>query len=756
MGAEAAPAADFKTKAQARVDWARKNGFPGGIDSTKYKVVLDPTHNMIFFSAKSDAELAAVRAELEGFAEYQWRVLFKKNPGELLCIVLLTTEDLGKANRAGLFGRTGGSACFAPNTNMLYVGDDPSVVPFQINLGVHEFTHALNTFDFRARGLGAPPLWFTEGLASLFEASDRVGDEYVPRLNGVRLNWLRIPNRRIVAWTQFMADPRAFIGNGSAQDVQSSYGQSRFMMFYMYEKGVLKKFYDTYADNLKAGKPDAAKAAVESVFGKPVDAVQADWIAWLDEKIKSVPQFVPGPLKPLAFKPPAEVFGGKALELTGITFKAVKPEDKVTGTLFWRRKGGTEFESVTVEPAGRNGYKATLPAEATQEAFEYYLSMQEAGGNPVCEPDAGANGPFAVTPDLTPPTAVPDLTATAKSYRVALRWTPATDDRKVAGYQVYRGAADKFAPDAKTLIGKAAAGAVEYADNAPTPKRSAWYAVRAIDAVGREGELRYLKVDVPGEQPPDALKLTVTPGSKAIVLSWPAELEPNVAAVEIYRGEGKDSALKKIGEITDLKITRFVDQATHPGTEYRYTVRPRSRTGLAGEYSQTVTASPLRYLRRINCGGPEVPSEDGVPWEADKVKPNSALQSDGTKVWTVPDPVKDTGPLKDIYQSERWANQSIGYAFDMEPGRYEVVLYFAETTASLSGKGKRTFDIVINGETVATKVDVFSEAGGPMTPWQFRKIIGVAGREITVGLTADPTGPAIKGIEIRGLAPGGR
>ena len=40
-----------------------------------------------------------------------------------------------------------------------------------------------------------------------------------------------------------------------------------------------------------------------------------------------------------------------------------------------------------------------------------------------------------------------------------------------------------------------------------------------------------------------------------------------------------------------------------------------------------------------------------------------------------------------------------------------------------------------------------------MMPWEFRHVVDVAGRELRVGVLAQPTGPAIKGIEIRGLPP---
>ena len=122
-------------------------------------------------------------------------------------------------------------------------------------------------------------------------------------------------------------------------------------------------------------------------------------------------------------------------------------------------------------------------------------------------------------------------------------------------------------------------------------------------------------------------------------------------------------------------------------------------------------------------------------------------------MWAVADPVRALDSLNGICQTERWANGHVRYAFEVDPGRYEVVLHFAETNPNFFGKAKRQFDIVVNDQTAAEKVDIFSEAGGSMTAWEFRKTADVTGRELKIGVSANPTGPAIKGIEVRGLSP---
>ncbi|MBM3994872.1 MAG: hypothetical protein FJ303_12070 [Planctomycetes bacterium] len=464
------------------------------------------------------------------------------------------------------------------------------------------------------------------------------------------------------------------------------------------------------------------------------------------QRSKSIEQQLPASLAGMRVLMPAstEFLGGQETMLGEIRYLPEKNDSKPVATLFWRPKGEAKFASLPLEATARNRFKAFLPASVTKTPFEYYVEIQEVAGKPVREP---AKGELLAIPDLTPPTAVPEIVATTiKSYRVALAWKPATDDRKVVGYRVYRGAMDKFPLETKALLGKLPGDALAFADNGPPPKTAAWYAVQAIDVVGREGEARYLRVDVPDHQPPaNTLKLEAAPSTKSILVVWSGELEPIVTAMEVYRGEGKDGPLAKIGEVKDPKKTSFLDKDTKPGSDYRYVIRPRSSAGLLGEPGNVAIGTLLRYLKRINCGGPEIMGEDGVPWESDLGGGHSTLKYGGTRIWHTGDPAKD------IYKSERWAGTGLGYEFKLEPGRYEIVLHFAETNSDFAGKGKRLFDIEINGKTEAEKVDVFTQAGGAAKPWQFRHIVELKAAELEIKLLANPVGPAIKAIEIRGL-----
>ena len=150
--------------------------------------------------------------------------------------------------------------------------------------------------------------------------------------------------------------------------------------------------------------------------------------------------------------------------------------------------------------------------------------------------------------------------------------------------------------------------------------------------------------------------------------------------------------------------------------------------------------------KRINCGGPTIESTDG-DWEADDGKSHLYLTSSGTRTFTLKEPAPGTGDMQQMHQDERWANQYVEYTVPVEPGAYDVVLHFAETNKSFQVIGKRQFNIIINNLTVAEKFDIFKAANGP-GPHPYRQRVEVTEGPIEIRLQGNPTGPAIKGIEI--------
>ena len=263
-------------KAVTRIRQAMKKR---GVDISKYKSVYDHDRNFIYLHTKTDEQLTVVRKGLEDYAEHQWKHLFQNKPDRPLYIILLTAAD----SRRVLGGRAGGVYSAAGNT--LFCGDIPVLKLMKTSVVVHEFTHALHFADMLARQQ-RHPIWLIEGLATLFEASDRNGG--VKPLHSYRLAVIQsaVRAKAHIEWKTLMKlNHLQFM-----RAARLTYAQSRYMLLYMHENGLLKRFYDEYTDKENYKGDKSALEAFEVVFGKPIEAVERDWKQWvLKQKVPPVP-----------------------------------------------------------------------------------------------------------------------------------------------------------------------------------------------------------------------------------------------------------------------------------------------------------------------------------------------------------------------------------------------------------------------------------------------------------------------------------
>jgi hypothetical protein len=419
-------------------------------------------------------------------------------------------------------------------------------------------------------------------------------------------------------------------------------------------------------------------------------------------------------------------------------------EQSVTGKIYFRRTGDRNYTAQALVADREGKFACEIPAEVTAKPFEFYIEITAAGKMPVAFPPQGASAPSIVSPDAQPPSAVGKLAvAKLESSLVSLEWTSATDDKGIRGYRIHRGESDRFAPDDNNRLGWVEADKRSFNDERPRMGKSLWYAVVAEDVAGRTGDAAYVKADVPDLKAPDNnLFVSAHSASHGVRLVWSGEVPADVRSFIILRGEG-DGELMEIKTLQGANHREFVDSGLTPGKTYRYAVKMTNASFLTSAPSSIVTARPSRFAKRINCGGTEFTGPDGGKWEAD-----SGVATGGTGA-SVRNDVANTDGLQVLYASERWSYGDITYKFDCPPGRYRVILHFAETNAGFTGFGKRTFDVVINGEKVAEKLDVFSKAGA-YNAWKFHRVVTVPREkpEMRIQFVANPTGPAIKGIEV--------
>ena len=438
---------------------------------------------------------------------------------------------------------------------------------------------------------------------------------------------------------------------------------------------------------------------------------------------------------------PLHVRAGDAYRIENISFWKAEEESTVRASLLYRKKGASSLKKVMLKKEDNGRYSGEIPGEATKNAFEYFVEFSEKGQKTVREPKE----PELVVPDRTPPVMTGGLKLeSSKNYGVVFRWQKAEDDKGIAGYHVFRGSKPGFTPEQEEELGKVGTAVLSFTDKKPKPGSTAVYAVRARDVVGRMGEPAYLKVAVPENRPPEnSLSLKASPGSRAVNLSWSGELEPDVKRVIILRAQGTGD-FAKIAEADPSVTRRYLDKGLKPGESYRYAVKLVDSGGLESGRSEPVSEKPLGFVKRINCGGEKVASADGVDWEHDRVRRSytSIYTARGAKV-------KGAGSaLQDVYTTERWSYSQIYYAFDVAPGRYRVVLHFAETNKSFAAEGKRVFDIFINDKKVKESYDITAAAGGGFKSTNVQHACTDRNGTIEIKLVKNPTGPSIKGIEI--------
>ncbi len=138
---------------------------------------------------------------------------------------------------------------------------------------VHEIVHPYVEADFTDA-----PAWLNEGLGSLFEQSAEVNGHIVGRTNW-RLAGLQraIADDTVPAFSTLTAlDDAAFYADRTGVH----YAQSRYLMYYLQERGVLRDFYRRFrADR---AKDPTGLHALKTVLGeRDLTAFQARWEAYV-------------------------------------------------------------------------------------------------------------------------------------------------------------------------------------------------------------------------------------------------------------------------------------------------------------------------------------------------------------------------------------------------------------------------------------------------------------------------------------------
>jgi hypothetical protein len=224
--------------------------------SDGYRYAIDNDLHLVFAVYNEHADLDVVRSSLAPYAAAQQRDLFT-HPLQRFLAVIIPKDWRGSAK-----------GWFNP-TDYTLTAKSPGAVL------THEFTHALHMTDMEAFHQ-MHQNWIIEGLATLFEDSHIIDEHAQPQPNyrlKIIQNLVRgghhVPFETYVTWDQkaFMKAP----GN--------HYSQARYMLFYLHQKNLLKRWYDAYVASF--AKDATGAEALRTVCGKPLAEIEKEWAAWI-------------------------------------------------------------------------------------------------------------------------------------------------------------------------------------------------------------------------------------------------------------------------------------------------------------------------------------------------------------------------------------------------------------------------------------------------------------------------------------------
>ncbi|MBL8016580.1 MAG: hypothetical protein JNK43_04860 [Ignavibacteria bacterium] len=137
---------------------------------------------------------------------------------------------------------------------------------------LHEITHRFTKSDFPEM-----PSWFDEGFASLNEKSTFKDGKLIGEFS-----YRIIPLRRAIENNTYTSiehlmktDDEELYGKRTS----FYYAQSRYLLMYLQEKGLLETFYKTFRDSYSEDKTGISQ--LESLFNKPISSIDEDCLEYI-------------------------------------------------------------------------------------------------------------------------------------------------------------------------------------------------------------------------------------------------------------------------------------------------------------------------------------------------------------------------------------------------------------------------------------------------------------------------------------------
>ena len=242
-----------------------------------------------------------------------------------------------------------------------------------------------------------------------------------------------------------------------------------------------------------------------------------------------------------------------------------------------------------------------------------------------------------------------------------------------------------------------------------------------VRATGTNTKIAYIDIggDVVDTTPPsDPTGLSATGAAGGITLDWNDVSATDLDGYFVYRASSAGGPFTRItGSL--VGSSTFVDAGAPTGVASFYRVSALDTSGNESGFATTSATRPGTLSTVfINTGG-AAQSVSGTAWSACTTVANCGGWVTGGNAYSESDTITGIPPGMNntIFQSEWTGGGStavgqkiFGFAVPVAPGTYTVRLHFAELNKFAANE--RLFDVQLEGSTVLSNFDVWTEAGG--------------------------------------------
>jgi hypothetical protein len=243
----------------------------------KLKKKLPPGFSLLIeppFVVVGDEPIEQLHARAESTVRWAVKMLkqeyFTRDPKNILDIWLLKDAASYDKYAREVFGDD-------PGTPYGYYSPKHRSLIMNISTGggtlVHEIVHPFVESNFPDC-----PAWFNEGLGSLYEQSSG-RDGRIVGLTNWRLAGLQRAIRR-GGLTSFAALTASSDDAFYSDDRGTNYAQARYLLYYLQEKGLLRRYYQEYLA-AKADDPSGYRTLQRILGERDMAAFQARWEEWV-------------------------------------------------------------------------------------------------------------------------------------------------------------------------------------------------------------------------------------------------------------------------------------------------------------------------------------------------------------------------------------------------------------------------------------------------------------------------------------------